>query len=303
MNKTIWIAAIAVAFVAGASMTYLMTNQIAEVKLEEPPSKIPLNPPASTGTQKGVTELEDWTHLSNIFRVFVYQGDTVEKKGKMEPTDIQYELIPENLEIYKKISVYDDEQKSVVVIPTFTANAYREPGFYTYFNERCDTSCLTQNIQHDIFYSYTSSLNGFKVLQVLGYDIITDIDLDKNPEIISKYDKVILLHNEYVTRTMFDAIDAHRKVLYLYPNVLMAEIETDYDANTIKLIRGHYYPPDEGNPKNGFGWEYDNTNPYEYDKECLEWELYKIDNGVMLNCYPELIIRDNVDLLKAIKDF
>jgi len=303
MNKTIWIAAIAVAFMAGASMTYLMTNQTAEVKLEEPPSKIPLNPPASTGTKKGVTELEDWAHLSNIFRVFVYQGDTVEKKGKMEPTDIQYELIPENLEIYKEISVYDDEQKSVVVLPTFTAIAYREPGFYTFFREECDASCITLNIQHDISYSYTSSLNGVKVLQVLGYDIITDIDLDKNPEIISKYDKVILVHNEYVTRNMFDAVDAHQKVLYLYPNVFMAEIETDYDANMLKLIRGHYYPPRNEGPLNGFDWEHENTHPYEYDTECLEWELYEIDNGAMLNCYPELIIENNKDLLKAIKDF
>ena len=102
---------------------------------------------------------------------------------------------------------------------------------------------------------------------------------------------------------MFDAVDAHPKVLYLYPNVLMAEIEVDYNANTIKLLRGHWYPPEEGNPKNGFGWEYDNTVEYEYDKECLEWELYEIDNGVMLNCYPELIIENNQVLLKAIKDF
>lgn len=270
---------------------------------EESKSKIPLEPPASTGTKKGVTELEDWNDISNIFRVFVYQEDIIEVNGKKKPTDVQYELIPENLEIYKEISVYDDKQKSVVVIPTFTAIAYREPGFYTFFQEKCDTSCLTQNIQHDIFHSYTSSLNGFKILQVLGYDIITDIDLDKNPEILSKYDKVILLHNEYVTRSMFDAVDAHQKVLYLYPNVFMAEIETDYDANTIRLLRGHYYPPEEGNPLNGFGWEYENTHPFEYDKKCLEWELYEIDNGVMLNCYPELVIRNNVDLLKAIKDF
>ena len=270
---------------------------------EESKSKIPLDPPATTGTKKGVTELEDWADISNIFRVFVYQDDVFEVSGKEKPADLQYELIPENLEIYKEISVYDDKQKSVVVIPTFTAIAYSEPGFYTFFNKKCDTSCLTQNIQHDIFYSYTSSLNGFKILQVLGYEIITDIDLDKNPEILSKYDKVILLHNEYVTQSMFNAIDAHQKVLYLYPNALMAEIETDYSANTIKLLRGHNYPPEEGNPMNGFGWEYDNTHPFEYEKNCLEWELYKIDNGVMLNCYPELSIRNNVDLLKAIKDF
>ena len=45
---------------------------------EESKSKIPLDPPASTGTKKGVTELEDWDDISDTFRVFVYQDDVFE---------------------------------------------------------------------------------------------------------------------------------------------------------------------------------------------------------------------------------
>ena len=34
----------------------------------------------------------------------------------------------------------------------------------------------------------------------MDYDIIDDIVIDKNPSILEEYDKVIMLHNEYVTR-------------------------------------------------------------------------------------------------------
>ena len=54
-----------------------------------------------------------------------------------------------------------------------------------------------------------------------------------------------MLHNEYVTRTMFDAITSHPNVVYLSPNALYAEIEVDYDNDTITLIRGHNYPQPE----------------------------------------------------------
>ena len=101
---------------------------------------------------------------------------------------------------------------------------------------------------------------------LLGYEFVNDIDIDKNPDILKKYDKVIMLHSEYVTKKEFGAVTAHPKVVYLYPNTLYAEITTDYSKNTITLIRGHGYPtPDIGN---GFGWKFDNTN-YEYDMIAL----------------------------------
>ena len=44
-----------------------------------------------------------------------------------------------------------------------------------------------------------ASQMGARVLETLGYKTITDIDLDKNPNILKEFDTVILLHNEYVT--------------------------------------------------------------------------------------------------------
>ena len=113
-----------------------------------------------------------------------------------------------------------------------------------------------------------------------------------------------MLHNEYVTRTMFDAITSHPNVIYLYPNALYAEIEVDYTDQTITLIRGHNYPEHE--IKNGFDWEFDNTHPYEYDNNCSNMEFYKTENGWMTTCYPENVFLQNSELLfgllKTIKD-
>ena len=202
-----------------------------------------------------------------------------------------------------------------MVFPIFTSSAYslypadistRDLGFYDYYEGLCDgpiiwtDDCLTTQIKPDIPKTHNASGMGYKILELLGYDIITDIDVDKNPEILKNYDKVILLHNEYVTKTEFDAIINHPKVLYLYPNALYAEISVDYLKNTISLVRGHNYP--ESEIRNGFGWEFDNT-PMEYDELCENWKFYNIDNGIMLNCYPEEIIYKDTKFLKMIKDY
>jgi len=99
---------------------------------------------------------------------------------------------------------------------------------------------------------------------------------------------------------MFDAITSHPNVIYLYPNALYAEIEVNYVDETITLIRGHNYPEPE--ITNGFDWEFDNTHPYEYDSTCENMKFYKIDNGWMLNCYPDLLMKESRILLAKIKN-
>ena len=141
---------------------------------------------------------------------------------------------------------------------------------------------------------------GHQSLVLLGYHSITDIEIDRNPGVLAQFDKVIMLHNEYVTRTMFDAITNHPNVIYLYPNALYAEIEVDYVDNTITLIRGHGYP--DPTISNGFDWEFDNTHPYEYDNECLDMQFYPIKNGWMTTCYPELKMKESAKLLATIKN-
>jgi len=248
----------------------------------------------------------------SIFEPYIYSGDITqidEKYLDVNTTDdIQitfdeayFLLKPENTELYQEIGVAYEPHNSVFVVPIFTMTAYTEPGFYSYFRDECDTTCITNHpIGYGLSPTFQSSIHAIKVLRLLGYPYITDIEIDKNPEILNLFDKVILLHNEYATKEMFEAITQHPKVVYLYPNSLYAEIDVSYENDTITLIRGHSYPSPE--IKNGFDWEFDNTQ-YEFDTECENWELLEIDNGIMLNCYPESIIYQDKDLLKAIKEY
>ncbi len=202
----------------------------------------------------------------------------------------------------KKSSQYDvllnTDEKTIVIFPIFTAAAYNEPGFYNYYKGECDETCLTVPIKAILRTEIGG--NGAQILKLLNYNFLSDIDIDKNPDILKDFDKVILLHNEYVTKKQFDAITSHPNVIYLYPNALYAEVKADYEKNTITLIRGHAYP--DKTIDNGFNWEFDNTRPYEFDRECDDWEFYEIDNGRMLNCFPEEQLYEDSLLLKTLKE-
>ncbi len=241
----------------------------------------------------------------SIFETFVYSGDREYTNEGLPSTSFKqrhFLLKPENTDLYHEIGVAFEQHNSVFVVPIFTMTAYGEPGFYNYYREECGTECLNDiPIRYELRPTYESSANTIKVLRLLGYPYITDIEIDKNPSILDLFDKVILLHSEYVTKAEFEAITKHPKVIYFHPNALHAEVEYDKEKDTITLIRGHGYPNPE--IQNGFNWKFDNTHPYEYDTDCENWEFYKIDNGIMLNCYPENIIFQDKRLLNTIKEY
>jgi len=190
--------------------------------------------------------------------------------------------LPE-LEYYDDYEALSSDSNTVVIYPIFTQSAYNWHGIHNFYTGKCET-CLTNHIQDYYERSFASSANGFRILEFLGYYTIDDIDVDKNPNILKQFDKVILLHNEFVTQAEFEAIISHPNVIYLYPNALSSEIKVDYSINTISLVRGPGYPQAE--ISNGFDWEFDNSE-YFGDWDCLDWEFYEMDNGHMLNCYPE----------------
>ena len=240
---------------------------------------------------------------SSFFEIYGQAGDCeVSNKGNLIWKSLTLGLNPNKMDMYNEVAVWNDPQKTVVVYPYFTYSAYNEPGFYTYYRGVCDDCTTTKLVQPTVL--YTSSGIGHQALTLLGYSTITDVEIDRNPSILQQFDKVIMLHNEYVTRVMFDAITSHPNVLYLYPNALYAEIEVNHMDETITLIRGHNYPEPE--ITNGFDWEFDNTHPYEFDSDCFDMEFYKIENGWMTNCYPENFFLKNhkglFNLLKLIKD-
>ncbi len=241
---------------------------------------------------------------SSFFEVYGINGDCL-----VDPSDgiskwrsNMLALNPYKMDMYNEVAVWNDSQNAVVVYPYFTFAAYQPQGFYDYYRGECDDCTTTKFVPPKS--QYTSSGLGHQALTLLGYPSITDIEIDKNPDILQQFDKVIILHNEYVTRTMFDAITSHPNVIYLYPNALYAEIEVNYADRTITLIRGHNYPEQE--ITNGFDWPFDNTHPYEYDAKCNDMEFYKIGGAWMTNCYPDLLFLTNedvlVNVLKTIKD-
>jgi len=239
---------------------------------------------------------------SSFFEIYGKYGDCVIDGDSKVWRSLSLGLNPNKMDMYNEVAVWNDPQKTVVVYPYFTSVAYTEPGFYTYFRGECDDCTTTKFAQPTVL--YTSSGIGHQALTLLGYPTITDVHIDKNPSILQQFDKVIMLHNEYVTRTIFDAVTNHPNVIYLYPNALYAEIEVDYIDETITLIRGHNYPEPE--ISNGFDWEFDNTHPYEYDNLCADMKFYQIENGWMTNCYPEnFFLKDHTglfNLLKTIKN-
>ena len=247
------------------------------------------------------------TNVPSLFKVMAYEDDFEIINGEKIWRDVYYELDESKMMIYDELN---NNKKSVVVFPIFTAAAYSEPGFYTFYRGDCDQEfhgvlfrdddCLTVKLEEEYSPLFTSSANGVQVLNLLDYEIITDITIHQNPEILLEYEKIILLHNEYVTSIQFDAITSHPNVIYLYPNALYAEIDFDEELWEISLIRGHNYP--DPLIRNGFDWKFDNSLE-EYDVTCEDMKFSKIDNGWMLNCYPENILHKSQELLKQIRDF
>ena len=189
------------------------------------------------------------TNVPSLFKVMAYENDFEMINGEKIWRDVYYELDESNMMIYDDLK---NNKKSAVVFPIFTAAAYSEPGFYTFYRGDCDQEfhgvlfrdddCLTVKLEEEYSPLFTSSANGVQVLNLLDYEIITDITIHQNPEILLQYEKIILLHNEYVTSIQFDAITSHPNVIYLYPNALYAEIDFDEELWEISLIRGHNYP-------------------------------------------------------------
>jgi hypothetical protein len=206
--------------------------------------------------------------------------------------------LPE-LSYYKNYETLRADTKTAVVYPIFTQSAYDWKGIHDFYAGYC-SSCLSVKIHNSYERTFSASGNGFRILEFLGYQVIDDTDIDKDPEILKNFDKIILLHNEFVTKKEFDAIIHHPKVVYLYPNSLTSQVTVNYTNNEMTLVRGPNYP--NLNIKNGFDWMDDNSQ-YFMEWSCNSWKFYQITNGYMLNCYPEMFLPNNgYDLLKTIKN-
>ena len=238
----------------------------------------------------------EWAKVKNSGSIFHVYIPTISKEESSAQFNLKFELNHDNDALYDEIR-YDSTQNAIVILPVFTSSAYSNPGFYSYFAGNCDKSCLTVPLSST--WKFSSSEAAILTFELLEYPFTNDYLVSQNPELLNQFDTVFLLHNEYVTQIEFDAIINHPNVIYLYPNALYAEVSLNSD-NTISLFKGHNYPSPE--IRNGFDWVFDNS-PLEYDTNCNNLEFYTIDNGWMLNCYPENGFDANPKFLKSLKNF
>ena len=237
----------------------------------------------------------------SIFNIYYTERDFLkytQQQNFSGPKDgSKIEFKDKNSELYENLQ---PNKNTIVIYPIFTSAAYQSNGFYDFYNGNCDESCLNDISFENPQVLFTSSGILTQVLYDIGYDFITDIDVDKNPAILKNYDTVILLHNEYVTKKEFDAITTHPNLIFLVPNALYAEIEVNYDDNSISLIRGHDYPPGIAN---GFDYEIEERfHADEYDLKCIDWKFNKIENGYHLDCTPSATIEENIEILIKLKE-
>lgn len=202
-------------------------------------------------------------------------------------------LTDDDIKTYKNTDL-----KAIFIYPIFTENAYKNGGFYDYFNKTCD-SCKTVSLRPlMINATYTTGLHAFEYLTQLHYPFITDMTVDKHPEILNDYDKIILLHNEYMTKNEFNALKNHKNVIYLYPNSMYTEVSVDYAKLTMSLVRGHGYAGVQGN-----GFDYVTSSKHEYDLNCKDYKWIERPNGIQPSCWPEFLIQSDRNLLQIIKDY
>lgn len=190
------------------------------------------------------------------------------------------------------------DDKVLIIYPGMTEIAYQPNSFYSFFKGECD-ECITHSLKVQKGMRYNLGMNSYDFFYQSYYDV-NDIDINRLPKFLYKYDTLILLHNEYVTKKAYDEITSHHNVIYLYPNALYAEVEVDFTKQTQTLIRGHGYP--EETIANGFGWEFENTHE-EIDCEVGKWHFRNVSNGIQLDCYPERIIAYDTELQNYIYDY
>jgi hypothetical protein len=218
-------------------LQYLIEHKIIKIDNKKILGKVPLEDirfSSSWQIDKNILAFAQ----SAFFEIYGVYGSCIMENGNQVWKSLLLGLSQNKMDMYNEVAVWNDPQRTVVVYPYFTFVAYNEPGFYTYYRGECDSCTTTKFVPPTLFYNeYVTSGIGHQALTLLGYPTITDTEIDMNPSILQQFDKVIMLHNEYVTRTMFNAITSHPNGVYLYPNALYAEIEVDYVEQTITLIR------------------------------------------------------------------
>ena len=148
-----------------------------------------------------------------------------------------------------------------VVSPSFTAAAYNDHNFYSFYRKYGNVSYAT-NITSDLgmlnaSVSRSAGRSAFAMLELVrnlkwatpqsNITVITDADVDSDGIFLKNgsngYDVVILGHQEYVTQREYDNfkrfVSNGGTMIILDGNVFYAEVNYDNSTETIRLVKGH----------------------------------------------------------------
>ena len=111
------------------------------------------------------------------FDTYFTDDDVIRLDKKIAIQDeVRFELSSEKLELYEKLT---PNENTIVIYPIFTSAAYSDNGFYDFYSGDCDERCLVNVSFENPDLNYNSSGISTQILHIIGYDFITDIDVDK----------------------------------------------------------------------------------------------------------------------------
>ena len=169
--------------------------------------------------------------------------------------------------------------KTLLIEAVFTEQFYQPHGYYD--NMKIRTVGLNHSMTPRMIYS--GSKTAFDLLSQ-SFSTTNDIEVTRHPEILQHYDRIILLHNEYVSKVEYDAIIRLPNVFYLYPNALYRYVDYDNKSNTITLVGN------TGNPYSLSKWvTSDSVKVNEFDGCLSGYKIVNYPNGKGMNCYPAAV--------------
>ena len=140
--------------------------------LDPAPESDTLNVPRPEG--------ETLVDLSSPQIIFKLYGKTSDKIVNNTYSRIIIQPRDDAESIYSYLRNADDS--TIAVYPSFTRTAYSPGGLANHYLAGCE-NCIASRIIYDDDGAYAEGHTAYQVLKILGYDFITDVDIDKNPQI------------------------------------------------------------------------------------------------------------------------
>jgi hypothetical protein len=163
-------------------------------------------------------------------------------------------------------NIFNRDINIALIAPTFTAAAYDDNSFYTFYNLYSNTSAatnVTSNLNllsrkitnHDTLRASLVMLKLVDNLKLIDphshITILTDADVDNGSLFNNKnhdnniYDLAILGHQEYVTQQEYDNLKKFvtngGTMMLLDGNVFFAEVKYNAHTKTESLVKGHWW--------------------------------------------------------------